>query len=40
MLACRAYRCSKDNEGAVQLAKNPITKSNSKHIDIKEVVGY
>ena len=25
----------KDNEGAVQLAKNPITNSNSKHIDVR-----
>ena len=24
-----------DNEGAVQLAKNPITNSNSKHIDVR-----
>ena len=24
-----------DNEGAVQLAKNPITNPNSKHIDVR-----
>ncbi|CAM9428218.1 unnamed protein product [Pylaiella littoralis] len=24
-----------DNEGAIQLAKNPITNSNSKHIDVR-----
>ena len=24
-----------DNEGAVQLAQNPITNSNSKHIDVR-----
>ena len=24
-----------DNEGAVQLAKNPITNSTSKHIDVR-----
>ena len=33
-----------DNEGAVQLAQNPITNSNSKHIDVqhhflRELVG-
>ena len=27
-----------DNEGAVQLAKNPITNSNSKHIDVRHHV--
>ncbi|CAM9606791.1 unnamed protein product [Pylaiella littoralis] len=25
-----------DNEGAIQLAKNPITNSNSKHIDVRQ----
>lgn len=24
-----------DNQGAIQLAKNPITNSNSKHIDVR-----
>ena len=24
-----------DNQGAVQLAQNPITNSNSKHIDVR-----
>ena len=24
-----------DNEGAVQLAQNPVTNSNSKHIDVR-----
>ena len=25
----------KDNQGAVQLAQNPVTNSNSKHIDVR-----
>ena len=24
-----------DNEGAIQIAKNPISNSNSKHIDVR-----
>ena len=26
---------SEDNQGAVQLAQNPVTNSNSKHIDVR-----
>ena len=25
-----------DNQGAVQLAQNPVTNSNSKHIDVRQ----
>ena len=29
------YVALEDNQGAVQLSKNPVSKSNSKHIDVR-----
>ena len=28
------FSCLKDNQGALQLSKNPVSNSNSKHIDV------
>ena len=38
MLPIKVMPCSpvfEDNQGAVQLAQNPVTNSNSKHIDVR-----
>ena len=38
MLPSKALSCFtvfEDNQGAVQLAQNPVTNSNSKHIDVR-----
>ena len=38
MLASEVMPCFpafEDNQGAVQLAQNPVTNSNSKHIDVR-----
>ena len=38
MLPSKVMSCLpvfEDNQGAVQLAQNPITNSNSKHIDVR-----
>ena len=38
MLSSKVVPCFpvfEDNQGAVQLAQNPVTNSNSKHIDVR-----
>ena len=38
MLPCKVMPCFpvfEDNQGAVHLAQNPVTNSNSRHIDVR-----
>ena len=35
IMSCIPILLIEDNEGAIQLALNPITNSNSKHIDVR-----
>ena len=34
-LGCRAFVMYTDNEGTIQIAKHPISNSNSKHSDVR-----